>query len=202
MAARKQPEPPVTEVTGLVCFRYSSYDTPLWARPNSLPARWHSEGDEATQYLSAHPAAAWAELARAERLRTEDDLALARTGIWAMRVTQAGIVDYSDFALAEQAGFPPEALIDDDHTRCRVEGRRLRDLHYRGVLAPSAALPETLSLTLFGPRVVSGWGREPALASTVPAALVAVGGPPPGLAADVRHVGAPHRGWAEYGRRR
>lgn len=198
MAARKRPGPPLTEVTRLACFRYSTYDTPLWARPNSRPARWHAGGDGATQYLSVEPAGAWAELARAESLRDEGDLGLVRMQIWVVRVTQAGVVDYRDFALSERAGFPPDALVDDDHSRCRAEGRRLRDLGYRGVLAPSAALADTLNLALFGPRVASGWWREPALASSVPAAVVAVGAPPAGLAARVRHAGTAHAGYERY----
>ena len=202
MAAKERPESPLTEAAGLVGFRYSNYDTPLWARPNSLPARWHDLGDEPTQYLSLRPAAAWAELARAENLRSDEELALVRMPIWVLRIDEHKIVDYREFALAEAAGFPPEALVDDDHSRSRAEGRRLRELGYRGVLAPSAALPGALNLTLFGSRVISAWSRERTLASSVPAALVAVGAPRPGLAANVRHVGMRHRDFEDYRRTR
>jgi hypothetical protein len=195
--ARSRPERPVTGFEG-VAFRYSNYDTPFWARPNTDPGRWHRAGEQATQYLACVPAGAWAELARAEDLRGDEDLALVRMPIWVARIHQQGIVDYRDFDRAEAAGFAPDALVDDDHARCQAEGTRLRVLGYRGVLAPSAALPGALNLTLFGPRVMSSWERTPRLASSVPASVVAVGSPPPGLADTVRFHGLPHEGYVRW----
>lgn len=186
--------PPVCRYEGLSAFRYSSYDTPFWARANSTSGRWHEAGEIATQHLALHPDGAWAELARAEDLRTDADLALVRMPIWVARISEQLVADYHDFAAAERAGVPPDALVDDDHARCQAEGRRLRGLGLRGVIAPSAALPGHLNLTLFGPRVMSAWTPAPELASSIPAAKVAVGEPPVGLAARVRFVGQPHAG--------
>jgi RES domain-containing protein len=167
--------PPTVALESKVVFRYANYDTPLWVRPNTNAGRWQAAGDPPTQYFCLTPEGAWAELARAEELRTERDLGLARTVIWAIEVSQAMIVDYSTFDRAEAAGFPPEALIDDDWSRCQQEGKRLRDLGYLGVLAPAAALPATTNLTIFGAKVMSTWGVPSLLASSMPVCAVARG---------------------------
>ena len=197
MRSKGDPTPATTSIQGKAYFRWSDYDSPFWAVPNTYGGRWHHRGDGPTQYLSASPNGAWAEKARYEGLQTEDDLSLIRTSVWIARVHVEAIVDYSSFGKAEAAGFSGEALIDDDHARCRDEGARLRELGYHGVVAPSAALPGVQNLTLFGPRVRTSWLREPTLSSSIPACIVAVGGPAPGLASEVRQHGQPH---AEYER--
>ncbi len=182
---------PVVEIK-MIVHRYSSYDTPVWARENGQPGRWHARGDGPTQYMSTTTDGAWAELIRLEELRTEDEVTMVSVSMWAVAVDHQLIVDYSTFARAEAAGFDPEALVDEDYERCQREGARLRSLRYGGVLAPSAALPGALNLTLFGPRTASTWGRPPLLVSSLPATIIAKGAPPPGLLSLVRRIGAPH----------
>jgi RES domain-containing protein len=181
-----------------VAFRYATYDTPLWVRPNTSPGRWHDEDAGPTQYLALHPDGAWAELVRAEGLQEEADLALVRAPIWALRLDIAAIVDYSTFERAEEAGFPPDALIDDDYTRCQAEGAALRAAGYAGVLAPSAALPGCANATLFGPRVLTSWSRPTRLASEMAGCIVAIGSPAPEVASITRHFGTPHAGFAGF----
>jgi RES domain-containing protein len=111
------------------------------ARANSQPGRWHSAGDGPTQYLAMSTNAAWAELIRNEELTTEEEVALVGIKMWAVQIERALVGDYSTLEKADAAGFDPEALIDDDHSRAQVEGTRLRAAGYHGVLAPSAALP-------------------------------------------------------------
>ena len=148
--------------------------------------------------MSVEPDGAWAELARAEGLRTDDDLALIRMPIWALHLNQQNLVDYSSFDKAEAAGLAPNALINDDYTQCQAEGRRLRDLGYAGVVAPSAALPGATNVTIFGWRMLSTWSESTRLASSIAGCVVAVGGPRGGLAARVRHFGDAHTGFAKY----
>jgi hypothetical protein len=195
MARRRTPT--TTTFEG-VAFRYSNYDTPFWVRPNTQPGRWHAVGDGPTQYLSATADGAWAELIRSEELRSESDVAMVRMPLWQARVDQTYVVDYSTFELAERSGFAAEALVDDDQERSRAEGKRLRDLGYAGVLAPSAALSDTANLTLFGPRVSIGWDSQPTLASAIPAAVLTSGAPPQGLATRVRFRGQVHAGLQEF----
>src|SRR5262245_52413860 len=113
-------ETPTTGFFGQTAFRYANYDTPFWVRDNRSNGRWHVVGDGATQYLSLHPDAAWADLARRENLRNDADLELVRMRMWCVTLTQANLVDYSTFEKAAEAGFDPYALIDDDYAACQL----------------------------------------------------------------------------------
>ena len=177
-----------------VAFRWSDYDVPLWARPNSRNLRWNRADQTPTQYMSMTTDGSWAELVRAEGLRTHDDLLLVSMPMWVLRISETAVADYSTFEKADVAGFPPEALVEDDYRRCQREADRLRGLGYRGVLAPSAALPGDVNLTLFGPRLAVSWAfpDEKRLASFVPAKVLAVGRPPDELLSRVRHHGQRH----------
>jgi len=186
-----KPKPQVTQFED-VAFRYSNYDTPFWVRPNTDPGRWHRAGDGPTQYLSTTVAGAWAELIRAEGLRAESEVALVRMPMWVAEIHVQRIADYGTFERSEEAGFPPDALVDDEYGRCQDEGLRLRQAGYQGVLAPSAALPGKQNLTIFGPRVASTWQVRPLLASSIPATKIAVGSPPEGIVEHVRHTGEVH----------
>jgi RES domain-containing protein len=192
-------KPPLEEVRFAdTAFRYSDYDTPFWARANTQPGRWHYPGTEPTQYLCLSPDGSWADRIRHEDLRTEPEVALVRMPLWVVKVDESHIVDYSTFERAEAAGFPPDALIDDDWDRCQDEGERLRELGFRGVLAPSAALPGEICLTLFGGRRAVLWDEEPLVASAIPAKIVTIGGPPVGLVERVRFFDEPHSGYEAY----
>jgi RES domain-containing protein len=186
----REPKPQQTKF-GDVAFRYSNYDTPFWVRPNTDPGRWHRVGDGPTQYLSVTVEGAWAELIRAEGLRSEAEVALLRMPMWAAHLDVQRIVDYGTFKKADESGFAPDALIDDDYSRCQEEGGRLRSAGYQGILAPSAALPGAVNLTLFGPRIASRWGTSPTLASSIPATKIAVGSPPEEIVERVRQRGEP-----------
>lgn len=197
MARENEKRPPTVDIDRIV-HRYSSYDTPFWVRKNSEPGRWHDHADGPTQYLAYSTDGAWAELIRNEDLTTEAEVALVSVQMWAIQVNQAMVVDYSTFERAEDAGFNPAALVDDEYTCCQREGARLRRLGYSGVISPSAALPGEINLTLFGPRIASNWNGPPLLASFLPATVITKGAPPPGVLARVRQIGTPHAGLASY----
>ncbi|MGH2880534.1 MAG: RES domain-containing protein [Solirubrobacteraceae bacterium] len=150
--------------------------------------------------MSLTPEGAWAELIRGERLRSTEALRLVSMPMWELQVHETNIADYSTFAKAEAADFPPRALIDEDYKRCKAEATRLRELGYHGVLAPSAALPGAVNLTLFGRRLAVPWGYPTAarMASFIPAKQLAVGRPPDGLLPMVCHSGERHSGLTEY----
>jgi hypothetical protein len=181
-----------------LAFRYADYDTPVWARPNTESGRWHRAHTVPTQYFGRSTDVGWADLLRHENLRADAEAALVSMPLWIVRLNEQLIADYETFDKAEQAGFPPDALIDEDWDRCQVEGDRLRALGYRGVLAPSAALPGERTLTLFGGRRAIGWDEEPLLASAVPANVLTKGAPPPGLVARVRYRGEEHSEYRAY----
>ena len=67
---------------------------------------------------------------------------------------------------------------------------------------PSAALPGTDNVVLFGERAAAPYLVEPLSAVDVPASLTADGGRPPlGLLDRVRRRGAPHAGAGGVARR-
>lgn len=186
-------EPPILRPWEGTAFRATTYDVPLWVRPNRRDGRWNAAGQGCVQYLCLDADAPYAEMLRQLGLRSADDAAMLRLCLWEVELHEAAIADYSTFELAEAAGFPAQALVDDDHGRCRAEVEHLVRHGARGVLAPSAALPGTTSLTLFGPRVEVAWGAEPKLSSEVPLRRIGGKGPPPLDVVDrVRHHGDPH----------
>lgn len=183
--------------TGIV-YRATTYDVPLWVNPNRRNGRWNIAGDGCTQYACLDPEAPFAEMLRGEDLRTEADAKMFRTVLWQLRVDEGAIVDYSTFEKAEAAGFPADALVEDDHERCQAEAARLRGLGARGLLTPSAALATSTNLTLFGARSPVAWGTTVKLASSIPTQRLTEGNAPDGLVARVRFWGQPHAGLAEY----
>jgi len=175
----------------LVAFRWTDYDVPFWARENSLDGRWNYGGHDSTQYWSLTPEAAWAELIRHENLQSEDDLDLVRKPFWIARIPSLGLVDLRQPDIRERHEVTEDDLIDDDWTVCQELAVSLRQGASRGVIAASAALPADASVTLFGRRRAIDWANSPALASTVPAARVAIGRPPEGLLPRVRYRSRP-----------
>jgi hypothetical protein len=192
------PEPEKISIERRAAHRYSSFDTPFWVRENSQAGRWHRPGDGPTQYLSLSTDGAWAELIRSEELRTEDEVAMVSVSMWAALLDEGVIANYSTFEQAERSGFDPGALVSEDYEQCQSEGARLRKEGFSGVIAPSAALPGTLNVTLFGARVMSTWDRPKLLASSIPAMILTKGAPPPGLLLRVRRLGTPHGGLVEH----
>jgi RES domain-containing protein len=170
-------------------YRVTSYDVPLWVNPNRRSGRWNIAGSEPTQYMTLDAEAPFAEMLRHENLRSEEAASHFRSTLWQLQIESELIVDYRTFALAEAAGFDPEALVSDDRERCQAEAQWLRSHGARGILSPSAALPGSTNLTLFGPRVCVPWGAAPELASSIPAQPLTTGNAPAGLTERVHYYG-------------
>jgi RES domain-containing protein len=162
---------------------------PLWVNPNRRDGRWSIAGQLPTQYMSLDAESPFAEILRHEDLRTEAAAAHYSATVWQLTIDDGLIVDYSTFELADTAGFEAEALVSDDHERCQAEATWLAGGGARGLISPSAALPGSLSLTLFGPRVCVAWGTTTELASSIPAQRLITGNPPAALTKRVRYFG-------------
>jgi hypothetical protein len=184
----------------LVGYRWADYDTPLWASPNRSPGRWHHAGDDPTQYWALHPAGPWAELVRANGIADPSDLTGIASRTWAAAFSfDVDVVAGLTFATAEQWGIKAADLVADDPTACRDLGRRLRRT-YRALIVPSAALPGTSNLVVFGARVLASYGA-PVVDSDmdVPSAPTADRGRPPAAVLSlVCHRGAQHAGLAAW----
>jgi len=174
-----------------VAYRATSYDVPLWVNSNRRDGRWSIAGQHPTQYMTLDAQAPFAEVLRHEDLHTEEEASHYSSTIWQLQIDDGLIVDYSSFELADAAGFDAQALIEDDHERCQAEAQWLATEGARGLLSPSAALPGSISLTLFGARVCVPWNTTTELASSIPAQRLTTGHPPSGLTAKVRYFGQP-----------
>lgn len=176
-----------------VAYRLASYATPLRALPSRVPARFH-RGDEVTptQYLCLHPLGPFAELMRGHDLRNAGQVAQVRARTWALVVELDGLLRIG-FDVAEEHGIRPGGLVGDNHRPCQALADRLRLAGVPGIVTPSAALPGTENVVLFGPRVGSPYLLPPLGAVDVPASVTAeTGRPLVGLLERVRYRRRPH----------
>lgn len=176
-----------------VVYRATTYDTCLWVSPNSRPGRWNDPEDgTVAQYCALDVASAIAEMVRSENLRDVEDARELLVSVWEMRIDEGAVVDYSTPSRTADQGFDWQALVSDSWRPCQIEGQRLLAEGGRGVLAPSAAFPQGLTLTLFGPRTEIAWSAEPSLSIQVPARHILRGAPGDGLVRDTRFFGDPY----------
>lgn len=178
-----------------VAYRIAGWDTPLRVNSNRTAGRFNERGSPATQYLSLHPLGPWAEYLRTEELRDPSELAERRLRIWALRIAldDSQRIDFStaaDFGLDD-----PEDLINDNHGACRSLANRLRadPRAPRTLIVPSAALPGTDNVVIFGERVQIPYSWAPISAVDIPACVIAERSqPPPKIPSLVRYRGEPH----------
>jgi hypothetical protein len=176
----------------VICYRFAAYATPLRTVPAWQPARF-SRGDEddPTQYLSLHPLGPLAELMRNADLRTHEQVRVVSTRTWVLDVPLGDLPEIT-FDTAGEYGITAEALIADDHTACQDLSGRLRG-QAPGAIVPSAALPGTRNVVLFGPRVAAPYLTRPVGSIDIPASITADHGRPPiSLRALVRFRGDAH----------
>jgi hypothetical protein len=131
-------------------------------------------------------------MVRHEDLREVQEARELRVSIWELRVDEGAIVDYSTPARASDQGFSWEPLIADPWEDCWGEGERIRGLGGRGVIAPSAAMPQGVALTIFGPRTEIAWHTEPSLSIQIPARHILHGAPGDGVVRQTRFFGEPY----------
>ena len=176
-----------------VAFRLASWRRPLRTEPSRVTGRFNRVVEESpTQYLCLHPLGPWAEFLRGSNLRSADQLALVRHRTWALRLDVGGLARIG-FGDAAAHGLRPGDLVSDDLRACHRLADRLREAGAPGAIVPSASLPGTDNVVLFGERVSSPYLLEPVSPVDVPASLTADGGRPPlGLLERVRRRGAPH----------
>jgi RES domain-containing protein len=132
----------------VICFRQSRYRTPLRTsfQPQTRPGRFHRGTEpEPTQYLCAHPLGPHAEAMRLFDAKTVDVARTLDLRTWAVHLTTDGLVEvpFSD------------ELVADDYAACQVLADTLRAEGHAGAIVPSAALPGTRNVVLFGGRVTS-----------------------------------------------
>lgn len=176
----------------MVCYRFAAYATPLRAVPAWQPARF-SRGDEddPTQYLALHPLGPLAELMRNAELRAPEQVRTISTRTWALEVPLDDLPEIT-FATAERFGITADELVGDDYGPCQELALRLR-AQIAGLIVPSAALPGTRNVVLFGARVAAPYLTRSVSTLDIPASITADGARPPGsLRSVVRFSGDMH----------
>jgi len=151
-------------------YRIADWSSPLWVNPNRSDGRWNRAG-QTTQYLCFHPSGPWAEFAKREHLWV-DDYKHFKHRLWALRVDVSSAVTV-DFDSASTHGITAEELVGDDWGPCQELADRLRAADVEMIVVPSAALPGTRNLVIFGPRVSSPYLRTPIDEVDLPTAIAA-----------------------------
>jgi hypothetical protein len=176
----------------VICYRFAAYSTPLRTVPASLPARYsRGDEDEPTQYLALHPLGPLAKLMRNADLRTPEQVRALQTRTWALDVPLDDLLEIA-FDTADQFGITAEELVADDRSACQQLATQLRG-QVPGIVVPSAALPATQNVVLFGPRVAAPYLTKPVSTLDIPASITADHGRPLVSLLDiVRFLGDPH----------
>jgi hypothetical protein len=176
----------------VICYRFASFATPLRTVPAGQAARFNrGDEDDPTQYLSMHPLGPHAELMRNADLRTPEQVRAVRTRTWALELPLEGLSEIG-FDTAREFGIGPHDLVADDRNACQELAARLRG-RVPGIIVPSAALPGTRNVVLFGTRVAAPYLTTPVSVIDIPSSITAQDARPPTSLLDVvRFVGDPH----------
>jgi len=183
---------PTVTVAGLA-WRLAAWDTPFWVHPNRAAGRFNPPATGPVQYWSLHPLTPWAELLRGQGVTQRERLRDVRSRLWVARVRVEAME--LDFAAAPELGLEPADLVADDRSACQRLGERcLAGDGPAALVVPSAALPGTRNLVIFGPRVASPFAADPVDPDLdVPTTVAAEDARPvDGLLDLVRFRGVPH----------
>jgi hypothetical protein len=161
-------------------FRGSEWDTPWRVLDHRGEGRYHRHGSPPTQYWCLHPLTVYAERLRREGRGIIDAADTLRWRLWTALVDLDGL-PWIEFSNAKQYGISPQALVNDDRSACIALADRCRDENIPGIVVPSAALPGTRNVVLFGERVMAPRHGKPVTPDLeVPTAHAAENGTPPG----------------------
>lgn len=154
-------------------FRHAAYDTPWWANPSSRSGRFNRARQDITQYLCLHPLGPAAEMLRHNvgPAGNPHDVIL---NLWTATVELDDVarVDFDDSA---GYGCTPDELVGDDYASTQSLADRIRASGVRAMVVPSAALPGTHNLILFGERVLHPYLWQPLAPEEVPTGHLADG---------------------------
>ncbi len=176
----------------LTAFRHASYDTPWWTFPSSRTGRFHRARSDTVQYLSLHPLGPAAEMLRQNvgPHGDPDDIVL---NLWAATVDVKDVIRI-DFGDCADYGLTPDELVGDDYAPTQILADVVRGTQASAMMVPSAALPGTQNLILFGVRVLNPFLSKPISPEEIPTGHLSDGARAPAeVAPYVRWFGTPHK---------
>lgn len=175
----------------IVAYRHAAYDTPWRAFPSGRDGRFHRARFDTAQYWSLHPLGPAAEILRRD-LGPRGDPDEVLLDLWAASIDVEGVHSIG-FDECAAYGIAPEELVGDDYLPTRALADRLRAEGAAGLIAPSAALPGTDTLVLFGARLIASYLTDPVDPVECPTGhLSAAARPAAEVAPLVRWLGTPH----------
>jgi hypothetical protein len=181
----------------LTVFRHAAYDSPWWAFPSSRDGRFHRGRTEIVQYLSLHPLGPAAEMLRHNvgPAGNPDDVIL---NLWTALIDLDDVIRV-DFKDCVRYGLTPDELVGDDYAPTQALADDVRGSGAIGMIVPSAALPGTYSLILFGVRVLSPFLSQPLTPEEIPTGHLTDGARSPAeVVSNVRWFGAPHEALEQW----
>ena len=173
-------------------FRHAAYDSPWRALPNPAEGRFHRAQREIVQYLSLHPLGPAAEMLRHNvgPGGNPDDVLL---NLWTAvaDVDEVTRVDFDDCAAY---GITADELVGDDYGPTQALADAIRATDSTAMVVPSAALPGTRNLVLFGVRFLHPYLWAPLMAEEIPTGHLADGARPAAeVVAHIRWRGTAHK---------
>jgi hypothetical protein len=175
----------------LTVFRHASYDTPWWSSPSPHAGRFHRARESTVQYLSLHPLGPAAEILR-NNLGPEGNPDEVALNLWTAMVDIDGVVPVA-FDDCESYGLTPDELVGDDFTPTQKLADDVNASGAAGMIVPSAALPGTRNLILFGARLLHPFLWKPLMPEEIPTGHLSDRARPPAeLKPHVRWIGAVH----------
>jgi RES domain-containing protein len=177
-----------------IAYRGIAGIKPLWSAPNLIAGRFNAPSESRrgrpTQYLSLHPMGPLAEFLRHTPVAATDIEAIRRN-LFVLRLAVDNVLHVT-FDNANELGLAADALIDDDWSACQQWADDVLDAHpvITGLRVPSAALPGTENLVLFGAATPIAFDAVPRRPRYLPTALAMMDGHPHAeLLRDVRWTG-------------
>ena len=175
----------------LTAFRHAAYDSPWWAFASSRAGRFHRARRDTVHYLSLHPLGPAAEMLRHNvgPSGNPDDVVL---NLWTAVIDLDDVtrIDFDDCA---EYGLTADELVGDDYAPTRTLADVVRAGAASAMIVPSAALPGTDNLILFGVRVLNPYLSAPLIPEEVPTGhLSDAARAPQEVAQHVRWFGTPH----------
>jgi RES domain len=172
-------------------FRHAAYDSPWWVIPSSRSSRFNRARQDTTQYLCLHPLGPAAEMLR-HNVGPDGNPDQVILNLWTatFEVDHLVRIDFDDCA---GFGCTPEELVGDDYGPTQALAERLQAAGARAMVVPSAALPGTHNLILFGECVLHPYLWQPLAPEEIPTGHLTDGGRVAAeLSSRVRWFGGEH----------